>query len=77
MRRASAIKEKGYYKNPNFMNSLRINAKKFKLNLEFDEKGKIVMNNECCADVFQALLDHRLQSHYQDHLYDVPNAQKV
>ncbi len=77
LRRASAIKEKGFYKVPEFMNSLRAHAARFRLNLAFDEKGRIIANDECCADIFQALLDHRLQSHFEAHIYDVPNASLV
>lgn len=77
LRRASAIKQKGYYKNPDFMKSLQDNATRFRLNLQFDGHGKIVANDDCCADIFQALLDHRLQSHYIAHIYDVPNASMV
>lgn len=77
LRRASAIKEKGYYKVPEFMESLRANALRFRLNLQFDAQGKIIASDECCADIFQALLDHRLQSHFAAHIYDVPNASMV
>ncbi|MGF6192091.1 Kiwa anti-phage protein KwaB-like domain-containing protein [Hafnia paralvei] len=77
LRRASAIKEKGYYKLPAFMDSLRANALRFRLNLQFDAQGKIIASDECCADIFQALLDHRLQSHFAAHIYDVPNASMV
>lgn len=74
LRRASAIKQKSYYKNDLFMESLKSNAARFRLNLQFDENNKIIVTPQNCADIFQALLDHRLQSHYQEHLYDVPNA---
>ncbi|MDC9597030.1 Kiwa anti-phage protein KwaB-like domain-containing protein [Xenorhabdus anantnagensis] len=74
LRRALAIREKGYYKNTSFMKSLRLHAEKFKLNIQFDKEGKIIAKDDSCADIFQALLDHRLQSHYPEHLYDVPNA---
>lgn len=77
LRRASAIQQKGYYKNDAFMASLKENAQRFRLNLQFDHQNKIIVSRECCPDIFQALLDHRLQSHYQAHLYDVPNAQPV
>ncbi|WP_318372906.1 Kiwa anti-phage protein KwaB-like domain-containing protein [Enterobacter sp.] len=77
LRRASAIQQKGYYKNGAFMASLVANAQRFRLNLQFDPHGKIIVTKACCPDIFQALLDHRLQSHYQAHLYDVPNAQPV
>jgi len=74
LRRASAIRHKSYYKNELFMESLKSNARRFRLNLQFDGNNKIIVTPENCADIFQALLDHRLQSHYQEHLYDVPNA---
>lgn len=74
LRRASAIRQKSYYKNDLFMVILKSNAARFRLNLQFDENNKIIVTSENCADIFQALLDHRLQSHYQEHLYDVPNA---
>lgn len=77
LRRASAIKEKGYYKVPEFMDSLRANASRLRLNLQFDTQGKIITSDGCCADIFQALLDHRLQSHFAAHIYDVPNASMV
>lgn len=77
LRRASAIKQKGYYKIPEFMESLRQNALRLRLNLMFDDQGKIIVNDDCCADIFQALLDHRLQSHFTAHIYDVPNASMV
>ncbi|WP_323666702.1 Kiwa anti-phage protein KwaB-like domain-containing protein [Pectobacterium punjabense] len=77
LRRASAIQQKGYYKNDAFMASLKANAQRFRLNLQFDHQNKIIVTKECCPDIFQALLDHRLQSHYEAHLYDVPNAQLV
>lgn len=77
LRRASAIKEKGYYKVPGFMDSLRANASRLRLNLQFDTQGKIITSDGCCADIFQALLDHRLQSHFAAHIYDVPNASMV
>ncbi|MGU3526546.1 Kiwa anti-phage protein KwaB-like domain-containing protein [Raoultella planticola] len=77
LRRASAIKEKGFYKLPEFMASLREHASRFRLNLQFDEQGRIIASDACCADIFQALLDHRLQSHFAAHIYDVPNASPI
>ena len=56
------------------MANLITNVLQFRLNLQFDAQGKIVASYDCCADVFQALLVHRLQSHFSAHIYDVTNA---
>ncbi|ELY5219602.1 TPA: Kiwa anti-phage protein KwaB-like domain-containing protein [Yersinia enterocolitica] len=77
LRRVSAIKTKGNYKNKDFMDSLRENAVEFKLNIKFDKDGKIIVDEASCPDIFNALLDHRLQSHYRKHLYDVQNGAQI
>lgn len=76
LRRASAIKAKGHYKDAGFMQSLRDNCQAFGLNITFDQNGKIVPSEQSCKDIFQALLDHRLKSHYQK-IYDVPSAVSI
>lgn len=73
LRRMSAIKQKGHYKNPDFLVSLKLNYVAYGLRLEYDDNGKIVPTIETCPDIFQALLDHRLKSHHQT-LYDVQSA---
>ena len=73
LRRMSAIKQKGHYKNPDFLVSLKMNYVAYGLRLEYDNNGKIVPTVETCPDIFQALLDHRLKSHHQT-LYDVQSA---
>lgn len=76
LRRVAAIRQKGYYRDGNFMQSLQRNATRLRLNIEFNDDGKIVPTPETCRDIFQALLDHRLMSHY-DHVYDVQNTVPV
>lgn len=56
------------------MANLITNVLQFRLNLQFDAQVKIIASYDCCADVFQALLVHRLQSHFSAHIYDVTNA---
>lgn len=73
LRRISAIKEKGHYKNPGFLASLKLNYVAYGLHIEYDEHGRIVPTIETCPSIFQALLDHRLKSHYET-LYDVQSA---
>jgi hypothetical protein len=77
LRRASAIHQKGHYKNNNFMQNLRDRHAQFGLHLQFDEHGKIVPSMETCQDIMQALLDHRLTSAFSNNVYDVPDATNV
>jgi hypothetical protein len=77
LRRASAIKAKGYYKDPEFMKRLRAEAAALHLNIEFDDTGKILPTAESCRDIFQALLDHRLDSRLSTNIYDVEDAAKI
>lgn len=71
LRRASAIKMKGHYKDPGFMDRLRAEASNLGFTFAFDAGGRIVPTPESCRDIFQALLDHRLDSRLSRHLYDV------
>lgn len=77
LRRSIAIKQKGYYKNKNFMENLRLKYKDYKLNISFDGSGKIIPSLDNCKDIFQALLDHRLISGLSNNIYDVPDTSKV
>ena len=77
LRRASAIRQKGYYKDEKFMQNLRQHHKRFGLNLTFDENGRIIPSLESCREIFQALLDHRLASGFSENIYDVPDATSV
>ncbi|KJS44006.1 MAG: hypothetical protein VR70_02155 [Rhodospirillaceae bacterium BRH_c57] len=77
LRRASAIKMKGHYKNPGFMANLQAHHANLGLNIKFDTNAKIIPCAETCRDIFQALLDHRLDSRLSNQLYDVENATDV
>lgn len=76
LRRVCAIKQKGHYKDPLFMSSLKAKHKEFKYAFDFGADGKIIVTPETCKDIFLALLDHRLMSH-NDRLYDVPDTAHV
>lgn len=77
LRRIAAIKQKGHYKNPAFMKSLKDNYEKIGLKIVFDKSGKIAPTPETCGDIIRALLDHRLMSHYPAYVYDVQDAAQV
>jgi len=42
-----------------------------------DAQGRIVPTLDTCRDIFQALLDHRLESRLSQRLYDVENTATV
>ena len=77
LRRASAIRQKGHYKDPSFMRNLRERHEEFQLSILFDTAGKIVATPETCRDIVQALLDHRLASGFSENVYDVPDVKRV
>ncbi|UAL11684.1 Kiwa anti-phage protein KwaB-like domain-containing protein [Caulobacter segnis] len=77
LRRASAIRQKANYRNALFMERLRAECKALGFTIKFDEKGRIVPTAETCRDIFQALLDHRLESRLSQRLYDVENTEAV
>lgn len=71
LRRAFAIRQKGHYKDKEFMDALRIRHREAGLNINYDTSGKITPSQETCPDIFQALLDHRLMSRFSNKNYDV------
>ncbi len=77
LRRMSAIRQKGHYRNPGFMQNLRAHYVQFGLNLLFDDDGKLIATPETCGDVIRALLDHRLMSPFSSNTYDVPDATPI
>ncbi|MEJ7934459.1 Kiwa anti-phage protein KwaB-like domain-containing protein [Sphingobium sp. AN558] len=77
LRRALAIREKGHYKDAAFMGNLRQHAVAMNLHIDFDETGRIVPTAESCRHIFQALLDHRLDSRLSAQMYDVQNTEPV
>jgi hypothetical protein len=77
LRRASAIKTKGHYKDAEFMRRLQAQAAALRLNIQFAADGRIIPTPETCRDIFQALLDHRLDSRLTQNIYDVDDAARV
>ncbi len=77
LRRAIAIREKAHYKDAGFMQNLRNHCAAMNLQIAFDGAGRIVPTPETCRDIFQALLDHRLDSRLSNQLYDVQNTEPV
>lgn len=77
LRRAVAIREKGHFRDPAFMQNLRTECEAMGLAIVFDDAGRIVPSNETCRDIFQALLDHRLDSRLSMRLYDVQSTEAV
>lgn len=77
LRRAHAIRQKGHYKDEDFMSRLRDKYQNFGLNINFDDDGRIIPCEETCRDIFQALLDHRLSSAFSESVYDVQNTVRV
>jgi len=77
LRRASAIHQKRHYADKNFMNNLRQECENFGLKILFDQNNKIRPTQETCPDIFKALLDHRLKSHFSGNIYDVQNTESI
>lgn len=77
LRRAIAIHEKGHYRDANFMNNLRQQYAAMDLNIQFDPQGRILATPETCRDIFQALLNFRLDSRLSGELFDVQHSEPV
>lgn len=77
LRRAIAIREKGHFRDAGFMDNLRANCAAMGLVIAFDWEGRIVPTPETCRDIFQALLDHRLDSRLSMRIYDVQSTEPV
>ncbi|MCJ2078848.1 hypothetical protein MKK68_24960 [Methylobacterium sp. E-016] len=57
----------------------RLLAEHARMNLAiaFDDAGRIVPTVESGRDIFQALLDHRLESRLTLRMFDVPSTERV
>lgn len=77
LRRACAIRERGYFRNANFMDRLRQEHVQMGFNFVFDAQGRIVCTEAGCPDIIKALLDHRLDSRLSRRIYDVENTEVV
>lgn len=77
LRRAIAIREKGHFRDAGFMDNLRAHYVAMGLGIVFDDDGRIVPTPETCRHIFQALLDHRLDSRLSMRIYDVQSTEAV
>lgn len=77
LRRMCSIRQKGHYKNEDFLRRLREKHRTYGLTLQFSPEGRIVPTLETCRDIIIALLDHRLSSAFSDLTYDVPEATRI
>ena len=77
LRRASAIRQKGLYKDDRFMQKLRQLAAQYGFTFAFDAQERIIVTPETCAEIITALLDHRLLSAFSEIIYDVPSTTQV
>ncbi len=77
LRRASAIRQKGHYKDANFLSNLRDRHEDYGLTINFDQNGKIIPDEATSRDIFIALLDHRLASAFSENIYDVQDTSPI
>jgi hypothetical protein len=77
LRRASAIRQKGHYRDQNFMNRLRDLGAQYGFTIQFHQNGRIIPSEETSAQIMTALLDHRLSSAFSTQVYDVQGATVV
>ncbi len=77
LRRMSAIRQKGFYKDADFMSRLRGQYSDFGLSLDFNSNGMIEASAGNCKDVLTALLDHRLRSSFSQITYDVQSTSTI
>jgi hypothetical protein len=74
LRRVSALRQEGNYRDPAFMTLFRELHAEYGFTIQFDESGKMVVTPETGSEVLTALLDHRLRSAFSKRVYDVPSA---
>lgn len=77
LRRMCAVRQKGHYRDADFIQRVREHHAEYDLPLQFDPTGRIIVAPETCADVITVLLDHRLASGFSKRNYDVQNATPV
>lgn len=77
LRRVSAIRQKGHYKDDDFMARLREKHADYGFTLQFDGDGRIITTADTCSQIITALLDHRLASGFSERIYDVPSTTQI
>jgi len=59
------------------MNNLKQHYGAMDLHIQFDAQGRIIPTPESCRDIFQALLNFRLDSRLSGELFDVQHTEPV
>lgn len=77
LRRVSALRDKGHFRNANFMARLREHHAAYGFTFQFNNEGQIIATPETAAQILTALLDHRLASAFSEVIYDVPSSTPV
>ena len=77
LRRACAIRERGNFRDVDFMARLRQEHLQMGFTFAFDDQGRFVCTEASCPDIIKALLDHRLDSRLSHRVYDVENTEVV
>jgi hypothetical protein len=77
LRRVSALRDKGHFRDADFMARLRERGAEFGFSIRFDNDGRIVATPETAAEILTALLDHRLASAFSQVIYDVQDSTPV
>lgn len=77
LRRACAIRERGNFRDADFMARLREEHAELGFVFTFDDEGRFVCTEANCLDIIKALLDHRLDSRLSRRIYDVENTEVV
>jgi hypothetical protein len=77
LRRVSAIRHKGHFRDTSFMQRLHTHHAECGLTLNFDGIGRIIPTPDTGSDIITALLDHRLSSRFSEKNYDVPSSTPV
>lgn len=78
LRRMATVEQKGIFKHPNFLSTLRSvsQLRGYGINFE-DGSNKIIPCENTAATIIQILLDHRLISEITSLIYDVPDATQI
>ncbi|WP_461208595.1 DUF4868 domain-containing protein [Desulfocurvus sp. DL9XJH121] len=77
LRSISSILDKGFYRQPVFMERLRRKNIERGWGIQIDEAGKIVPTEDKMSDLFKLLNDFRLFSELSENIYDVSSTQTV
>lgn len=77
LRRMSAVRQKGNFRDAEFMERLRQYQAEYGFTLQFDDDGRIIATEETSSQIITALLDHRLVSGFSKRIYDVPSTTQV